>query len=118
MKAYFYFFILLIGLNCQHYDCEDIKQHFNAYNEAIAAVRNAHFRIHETIDLPSSSWLTEANYYSCDGQAGYFIFRTNADREYIHKDMPIEIWNQFKNAESKGSYYVHNIKHKYQLFLE
>lgn len=32
--------------------------------------------------------------------------------------MPIEIWNELKQASSIGSYYNRNIKHKYQLNIK
>ena len=39
------------------------------------------------------------------------------DKNYIYQNLPIEVWQNFKNADSFGSYYVRNIKGKYQLSI-
>ena len=75
------------------------------------------FKVQETANTASSSWITSANYYSCDGKKGYLIYTTNRGYQYIHKGVPIEVWEEFKNAPSKGSYYNQNIKHSFTLHL-
>lgn len=54
---------------------------------------------------------------SCDGNTGYLELDTD-DENYIHQDVPIEVWDDFKNAESLGGYYNQYIKHRYQLQLD
>lgn len=56
-----------------------------------------------------------AEYLSCEEETGFFIFETKRGKIYIHKGMPIEVWEEFISAKSKGSYYAKNIRGKYRL---
>jgi len=113
-------FILLIGLFSQisyGQDCKTLPRTFDSYQQATRLVKSSKFKIKETLDTSKSSWIRGATYFSCDGESGFLIFRTDS-REYIHQDVPIDIWNGFKNASSFGSYYNRYIKGKYQLLLK
>ena len=90
-------------------DCNQLPEHFNSYSEAISFVKNASFKFTDQVNTSKSSWIRSASYYSCDGQTGYFIISTD-NKEYIHKNVPIEVWKQFKNASSFGSIYDYSIK--------
>ncbi|HZH68647.1 MAG TPA: KTSC domain-containing protein [Chitinophagales bacterium] len=46
----------------------------------------------------------------------YFVLSTEK-KTYTHKDMPIELWLEFKKATSFGQFYNSKIKGKYQLTL-
>lgn len=98
-------------------DCSQLPKSFNSYSHAIRAVKSSTFQITESANTYSSSWITSADYYSCDGLTGFFIFTTNRGYEYIHKGMPLSVWRGFKSAASKGEYYNENIKDRYQLRL-
>lgn len=104
-------------INSESQDCPTLPESFTSYSQAIDFVKQSHFRIHETANTSNSSWITSAKYYSCDGISGFLIYTTNRGYEYIHKGVPINVWEEFKNASSKGSYYDHNIRHKYRLRL-
>jgi len=109
--------VLVMILSCHAQDCNNLPSIFSSYSQAIALVQSSTFRVQETANTSSSSWITSANYYSCDGKTGYFIFTTIQGYQYIHRGVPIEVWTEFKNASSKGSYYDYHIKHRYQLML-
>ncbi len=79
-------------------------------------IRSASFRIAEEQNTDESSWVRGAEFYSCDGATGFFILRTD-DREYIHVDVPVAVWQGFKDASSFGTYYNANIKRRYRLGL-
>jgi hypothetical protein len=98
--------------------CKDLPASFKSYTEAISKIKEAKFKIKESANTSGSSWVTSANFYSCDGESGFLIYTTNKGYEYIHQGLPISIWNGFKNASSKGSYYNANIKRRYQLRIE
>ncbi|MEO8852591.1 MAG: KTSC domain-containing protein [Ginsengibacter sp.] len=106
----------LIMLACNSQECNKLPDNFTSYSQAISLVKGSSFKIEETANTSNSSWIRSAKYYSCDGKTGFFIY-TTIDHEYIHKGMPINVWEEFKNAPSKGSYYDYKIKHKYQLSL-
>ncbi|PWT78856.1 MAG: hypothetical protein C5B59_00945 [Bacteroidetes bacterium] len=116
MRSLFFCCVLLLMQACSQKDCSEIPTHFDSYEDAVSFVKNAHFAFKEEVNTSKSSWIRAASYYSCDGKTGFFIFSTDK-QEYIHRDMPIEIWNEFKNAESFGKYYNANIKHKYHFEL-
>jgi hypothetical protein len=115
------FIILLllsvIIISCHSQDCNKLPDSFTSYTQAISLVKSSSFKIEETANTSNSSWIKSANYYSCDGITGYFIYKTKEGEEYIHKGVPINVWEEFKKASSKGSYYDYNIKHRYQLLL-
>jgi len=107
-----------VCVNSYSQDCTQIPSTFNSYGQAINIVKNSIFKIKETANTSSSSWMTSAAYYCCDGTEGYFIYTTNKGDEYIHKALPIDIWKGFQSAPSKGNYYDANIKGKYLLKLK
>lgn len=96
--------------------CDDLPTSFASYTEAMDQIRSASFRITEEQNTDESSWVRGAEFYSCDGATGFFILRTD-DREYIHVDVPLKVWQGFKEASSFGSYYNANIKRRYRLGL-
>lgn len=112
----FILFILLIVISasCQSKDCKELNTNFTSYDEAFNSVRNADFEIEEKINTYKSSWIDKAEYYSCDGQYGYFLLTTSG-KTYIHKDLPLSVWKSFKTAKSHGKYYNQNIKGRFKL---
>jgi KTSC domain len=105
-----------VALSVLGQSCKDIPIHFNSYEAAIHFVKNAEFKFRDEANTSKSSWIRSASYYSCDGRTGYFILETDK-REYIHASVPIEIWKDFKNAESLGGFYDHNIRKRFRFNL-
>ena len=66
----------------------------------------------ENIETPDSSALTEIAYWPY-GKELRVQFR-NSGAWYTYYDVPVEIWQDFKNAESKGRYYNQYIKGSYE----
>ncbi len=91
-----------------------MPSNFNTYGEAVEAVENSSFKIEEEADTSKSSWIKSAKFYSCDGVSGYLIFSTDK-HEYIHENLPVSMWEEFKNAESFGKFYNSHIKGAYQM---
>ncbi len=105
------------------YSCNNNSAESNAppkkpqtYKEAKKYIELSIYKIEETISTSKSSWIRGATYYSEDGIRGYMILKTDS-KDYIYSDLPFEIWQGFKNAQSFGSYYHQNIKGKYQFKL-
>ncbi len=109
--------LLFIMGSCNSIDCSRLPQDFSTYGEAKKAIHTAHFNFVDEANTSKSSWIRSASYYSCDSKTGYFEFKTDKN-SYIHTDMPIEVWNGFKDAMSFGNYYNSHIKHQYQLLLK
>lgn len=102
---------------CKSQNCETFPKSFKSYEAALQQIDLTEFKFEDHVNTSKSSWLLNARYYSCDGKKGFFIIKTRKNREYIHADVPIEIWNQFKNANSFGRFYNQRIKGRYGLHL-
>ncbi len=89
---------------------------FSTYSQAVKYVQSHSFKLTDEIDCNRSSWIRSAKYYSCDGETGFMIFTTDT-YIYIHKELPIDIWDEWKEASSLGSFYNENIKHRYHMYL-
>lgn len=104
-------------LSCNAQPCSQLPLHFESYSQAISLIRKSSFSIIESTNTSGSSWISSANYYSCDGTTGYFVLKTNNGNEYIHKGVSIKVWKEFKNASSKGAFYNTYLKKRYQLYI-
>lgn len=62
--------------------------------------------------------MSKSNYYSCDGLVGYFTYETKKSENYIYRNVPVEVWQGFKNADSPGGFYNENIKGRFVLVLD
>lgn len=117
MRNFIFYLLCCISLTaCGQTDCNKLQANFSSYSEAVSKIKSTKFTLTENVNTSSSSWVRGASYYSCDKKFGYFIIKTDK-RNYIYKDLPINIWINFKNANSFGSYYDRNIKNRYQLYL-
>lgn len=109
------FAFLVISFTVFGQTCNNLPVSYSSYSEAISKVRNATFKIIDKVDCSQSSWVSRATFHSCDGETGFFILITKDGKEYIHQDVPITVWKQFKNSSSFGTYFNENIKGKYKL---
>jgi hypothetical protein len=111
-KIIFIFFLFITS--CSKKNCSEINPNFTSYNNAIEVVQNSSFAIEEKVNT-DSSWIDSIEYYSCDEASGYLIVNTKKGKSYIHENVPIQVWNGFKNADSFGRFYNQNIKGNYYL---
>ncbi len=116
LKKIIFVLITFLSLSAHCQDCRDFPNRFASYSQAISLIKSSKFNINESVNTSKSSWVKSAHYYSCDGRTGFFIIEAKG-RKYIHANMPFIIWRQFKRASSFGSFYDHNIKGKYKLYL-
>lgn len=112
MKTYLLF--LLFALVSCGQNCKELPSSYKNYEEAKTIVLNANFKITDNCDVSESSFITSADYYSCDGLVGYFIVGISG-KKYIFQNLPYEIWVGFKYAESKGRYFNKEIKGRFLL---
>lgn len=97
-------------------DCSELPNIFNSSNEAISLIENTEFEFTDEVNTSKSSWIRGAKYFSCDGQFGFFILTTDK-KDYLYQDLPVGVWNGFKNSKSFGNFYNKKIKHRYPLKL-
>ena len=105
---------IMITTSCNHYNCNEISSKFTSYDDAIEIVKSTDFSIEEKVNT-DSSWIDSIEYYSCDKLTGYLIINTKKGGSYIHENVPIQVWNEFENADSFGRFYNQNIKGNYFL---
>lgn len=93
-------------------NCDDCLEITN-YREFSDCIRKSKSFSSATFFTHESQWIEKAEFLTCDDKRGYFIINLRNGNEYIHKGLPIEMWNEFKSAPSYGSYYSSRIKGKY-----
>lgn len=111
--SYLIVFVLLIS--CSE-NCKELPNSFSSYEQASEMVLTSNYKIEESADVSDSAWITSVLYLSCDGVNGFFVIKTNR-KTYIHQNMPYQVWQNFRKAESKGSFYSTKIRGYYQLKL-
>jgi len=116
VKLSFIISILTFNISCGGKDCNLIDGNFDSYKHAMQVIKSSDFEFSDHCDTSKSSWIYSAEYYSCDGKTGYFIIETKS-KNYIHSEVPIEMWYEFKNADSFGKYYNRRIKGRFRLTL-
>lgn len=105
---------LLFTLSCKGQDCETLPLTYTSYSEAVKKITSATFNFTDSVNTSSSSWIRNADFYSCDGKQGYLIMKTSK-KNYIFKNVPAQVWSSFKGATSFGKFYNKNIRGKYKL---
>jgi uncharacterized protein with PQ loop repeat len=105
-----------LAAECQSVNCRNLPKTYSSYDVAINIIKSSKFKYSESVNTTKSSWISGATYLSCDGQFGYLIIIIGV-KEYIHADVPLLIWNEFKNADSFGSYYNKNLRGRYRFNL-
>lgn len=109
---YLSIFIMLTN-SCISQNCNNIDLLNKGYKEAISEIRKTNFSLSEKANT-NSSWIKSIEYYSCDETIGFLIMTTKKNKEYIHKNVPVNLWYRFKNTNSYGGFYTSNIKGRYQ----
>ncbi len=117
MKNLLLLFFCIISFNIclQAQACEDLPGKFDTYQAAITAIRSADFKYTDEMPEGSSPWIISAEYFSCDGNFGYFICSMGNGSVYIYESVPTTVWTEFKNADSKASFYEKHLKAKFKL---
>jgi hypothetical protein len=116
MKKLLLLIITICVTSCNSQNCETLPKTFKSYSLAVTKITNANFGFKDAVNTSSSSWITDANFYSCDGLKGFLLIETTKTN-YIFKDVPLDLWNNFKKASSFGKFYNKNIRGKFKLVV-
>jgi hypothetical protein len=108
--------ILLAVLSCKGEDCETLPTTFASYSEATSKITNATYSFSDSVNTSASSWIEDASFFSCDGTKGFLVIETSK-QNYIFRNVPIQVWNNFKEAKSFGVFYNNFIRGKFQLAI-
>lgn len=90
---------------------------FHTYAEVENFLKRSKFSVDESASTGNKDWITYANYKSIDGNKGYLTLGMRG-KNYYFKNVPLEIWEEFKMCESKGKFYHKKIKNRYNLKIE
>jgi hypothetical protein len=92
----------------------DNQTRFTSYAEAVRIVRSIYDC--DVEDVNRSTLVYGAEYCDAGGAHGYLIVNLRG-REYIHAGVPRQVWEEFRDAESMGSYYASHLRGHYRLTL-
>ena len=106
--------ILLTLISCNNLSCNELPTPFNNYEQALSEIKTTEFSFEDSLDTSRSSFIESASFYSCDSKVGYLIIGIR-NTEYIYQNVPISVWEEFKEADSFGSFYNSNIKDNWRL---
>lgn len=109
---------ILLLFGCHSIDCTQLSSIFNNYDDAETRISNSKWELKDYVDCSTSSWIASASYYSCDKNTGYFLMKTKAGKSYLHQSVPKVLFDQFKNADSYGSFYNDKFRGNFQLSLK
>lgn len=111
--------ILLVSTGaCKAQTCDELPATFSTYPEAVQVIESAEFIYIDKLPPGKNSWIISASFYSCNEYTGYLILTTEKGNEFIHADVPKQVWVEFKKAQSPGAFYDYNIKGRYMLALK
>ena len=112
-------FLPLFFISCSGQNCEALPGSYNSYEEATNQIRQSQFTFEEELKSidNESSWITGAEFYSCDGSTGYLIIEMQG-KHYLFNNFPKSEWQEFKGSESKSKFYHEFIRGKYNFELK
>ncbi|GER58130.1 hypothetical protein ULMA_02380 [Patiriisocius marinus] len=116
MKKMLFVLVLVGFVSCNSQNCETLPATYTSYSQAVSKITNATFNFTDSVNTSTSSWITNADFYSCDGTQGYLVLKTTK-KNYLFKNVPKQVWHNFKAASSFGKFYNNYIRGKYQLVL-
>lgn len=114
MKKLLILFSVLFITSCKGQGCETLPQTYSSYKKAVATITKASFTLTASADTSSSSWIMDADFYSCDGANGFLVIEIKS-KKYIYKGVPRAVWNAFKASNSLGTFYNSRIKNNYKM---
>lgn len=111
-KFTLFFSFFLFSLLCNSQSCHQLNIKGTSYETTLKRIKSAEFNFSDTCNIKKSSWIYNAEFYSCDKQDGFFLLTTKK-KTYIYKEIPLKLWLEFKKADSFGRFYNERIKGKY-----
>ena len=102
-----------IYLNAIEDDCCQMNDGWISEKKAISQIEHTWFKTSDSVSPDQESWMSSAHYYSCN-DVGYLVVKGNK-KTMVHKNVPLAIWNNLKEAKPLVGYYNLYIKNKYKL---
>jgi|SRR5690625_1944989 len=102
----------LVLISCSGRDCSELPDSFQSYPQAVESVRKSKFSFEEKKQFRNSSWIRTASYHSCDTETGFLLIQLK-NKTYIYQGVPYNLWENFKESPSPGSFYNKKIKGRF-----
>jgi hypothetical protein len=116
MKQFLIYLLLFVTISVKAQNCNAIPNSFSSYEQAVKAISNSTFSYTDKVKTSSSSWIRSATFKSCDGKKGFLIIGTDS-HPYIHQNVPLSLWQNFKRAPSFERFYNSYLKKKFLLYI-
>lgn len=95
-------------------DCHKLHSPIDNPDSALITIQHATFRLHESMTISSYRVPNKVDYYSCDGEIGYFVAKEDSSTIVIYENIPIKIWEAFNTTNDPLYFYQEEIKKKYK----
>lgn len=92
--------------------CNGIDKRFKSLTELVKTLEKSDFKFAPTFETLSVRGVQSASYYYCDDEHGFLLVKLH-DKELLYKDVPLNVWFEFKFANSLQSFYKDQIKYDF-----
>lgn len=113
IKKNIFLILFLTILGCKAQNCKDKNLQGKSYREIIKVLKQTDFKVSEKV-YTDSSWIKSIKFYSCNEITGFLILTSKQNKQYVHNKVPLNLWNQFKKANSYGRFYNTYIKKRFK----
>jgi hypothetical protein len=90
--------------------CNNIPKDLGNRTQAIRTLSETEFTFEQSLETLQVFGVKKAIFYSCDGNLGYLMVNTSR-RNYLYENVPRELWENFKNANSIDGFFNKNLKY-------
>lgn len=104
-----FFTNVIAGNSCS---CDDFKYKFESQTELIKTLEKSELDFAPTFETSSVRGVQSASYYYCNDDHGFLLVKLH-DKELLYKDVPLNVWFEFKFANSLQTFYKDQIKYDF-----
>ncbi len=101
--------VLIVQQVCH---CERIVQFSKHPERIIDYLEISDLDYRETVTNENVEEILEATYFYCKGDHGYLYIKLD-DKEKLYKDVPLDVWFEFKFHETMDSFYRSEITYNF-----
>lgn len=92
--------------------CEQLNRDSSVNFEEISLANLIEWEFAESFTTESVRGVVGAEYYYCDEEHGILVVDRH-EKSMVYKDVPLNIWFEFRYSESADDYYREHIKYQY-----
>ena len=92
--------------------CDNFKNASYSQTELIKNLENSDLEFTQTFEIPSARGIQKVSYYYCQGKGGFLLVKFH-DKELLYKEVPLNVWFEFRFTDPTQSFYIKQIKYNY-----